>query len=193
MATRASSDRASGSRTATVDMSCWRRSPSARPHAVPRPRGAARRQPARMNDTAFLRSDEPPGGVALGTSRRTGCRPTSSTSRSEGPGTAASTRRRRTSALCGRPCSRAASSRRIWSPRWFVPTAMCRAIHPGGTGWGSWLARTGDVVELHGYDAGVSFRTVHDPHDRLTHTVLSSTSEGLGRLRALDELILPGL
>ena len=28
------------------------------------------------------------------------------------------------------------------------------------------------------YDAGVSFRTVHDPDTRLTYTVISNTSEG---------------
>jgi hypothetical protein len=33
-------------------------------------------------------------------------------------------------------------------------------------------------VELHGYDAGASFRSVHDPSTGLTHTVLANTSEG---------------
>jgi hypothetical protein len=49
-------------------------------------------------------------------------------------------------------------------------------------------------VELHGYDAGVSFRSVHDPNERLTHTVLSNTSEGVWPVtELLDELLLPGL
>ena len=31
---------------------------------------------------------------------------------------------------------------------------------------------------LEGCDAGVSFRSVHDPRSSLTHTVISNTSEG---------------
>jgi hypothetical protein len=51
---------------------------------------------------------------------------------------------------------------------------------------------SGDVVELHGYDAGVSFRTVHDPNQRVTHTVLSNTTEGAWPITEhLDELLTP--
>ena len=38
-------------------------------------------------------------------------------------------------------------------------------------GLGFWLHATGDVVMLEGYDAGVSFRTVHDPRRGVTRTV----------------------
>ena len=31
---------------------------------------------------------------------------------------------------------------------------------------------------LEGYDAGVSFRSVHDPASAITYTVISNTSEG---------------
>ena len=31
---------------------------------------------------------------------------------------------------------------------------------------------------LEGYDAGVSFRTVHDRAPRVTHTVISNTTDG---------------
>jgi hypothetical protein len=34
------------------------------------------------------------------------------------------------------------------------------------------------VLELHGYDAGASFHSVHDRRRRLTWTVISNTSEG---------------
>ena len=43
---------------------------------------------------------------------------------------------------------------------------------------------------LTGYDAGVSFRSVHDPTDGSTVTVISNTSEGAWavceRVEALD-------
>jgi hypothetical protein len=45
-------------------------------------------------------------------------------------------------------------------------------------GLGFWLHASRDVVELHGYDAGASFRSVHDPASTVTHTVISNTSEG---------------
>jgi hypothetical protein len=45
-------------------------------------------------------------------------------------------------------------------------------------GLGFWLDASRDIVTLEGYDAGVSFRTVHDPGRRITHTVISNTSEG---------------
>jgi hypothetical protein len=44
-------------------------------------------------------------------------------------------------------------------------------------GLGIWL-RSGDELELHGYDAGVSFRSTHDPATRTTTTVISNTGEG---------------
>jgi len=59
-------------------------------------------------------------------------------------------------------------------------------------GLGFWLHESLDVVELHGYDAGVSFRSVHDPVERLTYTVISNTSEGAWLLTEhLDELLMP--
>jgi hypothetical protein len=45
-------------------------------------------------------------------------------------------------------------------------------------GLGFWLHPSTDAIMLTGYDAGVSFRTVHDPGDGSTYTVLSNTSEG---------------
>jgi hypothetical protein len=44
-------------------------------------------------------------------------------------------------------------------------------------GLGFWLNPTGSGVALEGYDAGVSFRSVHDPASRITHTVIANTSE----------------
>ena len=39
--------------------------------------------------------------------------------------------------------------------------------------------------ELEGYDAGISFRSVHDPVRRITHTVIANTSEGAWPLTRL--------
>jgi CubicO group peptidase (beta-lactamase class C family) len=60
-------------------------------------------------------------------------------------------------------------------------------------GLGFWLHASSDVVILEGYDAGVSFRSTHDPHTRSTHTVISNTSDGAWKIaRYLDrELIAP--
>ncbi len=45
-------------------------------------------------------------------------------------------------------------------------------------GLGFWMFESGDAVFLEGYDAGVSFRSVHDPGRALTWTIISNTSEG---------------
>ena len=59
-------------------------------------------------------------------------------------------------------------------------------------GLGFWLAPTGPTVFLEGYDAGVSFRSMHDPTTRVTRTVIANTSEGAWDLLGLvDELREP--
>jgi hypothetical protein len=69
-------------------------------------------------------------------------------------------------------------------PRSDVPSESSRY------GLGFWLHRSNDVVMLEGYDAGVSFRSVHDPRSHLTHTVISNTSDGAWPItRRLDELL----
>ena len=45
-------------------------------------------------------------------------------------------------------------------------------------GLGFWLAASGPAVMLEGYDAGISFRSTHDPVRHRTTTVISNTSEG---------------
>ncbi|MCK0116966.1 beta-lactamase family protein [Isoptericola sp. S6320L] len=45
-------------------------------------------------------------------------------------------------------------------------------------GMGFWRHRTGPAVILEGYDAGVSFRSTHDPATSTTVSVLGNTSEG---------------
>jgi CubicO group peptidase (beta-lactamase class C family) len=46
-----------------------------------------------------------------------------------------------------------------------------------GYGLGVWLHATG-ILQLHGYDAGVSIRSMHDPVSSTTWTVASTTSSG---------------
>jgi hypothetical protein len=50
--------------------------------------------------------------------------------------------------------------------------------NPRRYGLGFWLRPTGDAVYLEGYDAGVSFRSVHNPVTGVTHTVVSNWSDG---------------
>jgi hypothetical protein len=57
-------------------------------------------------------------------------------------------------------------------------------------GLGFWLHPTSDAVQLEGCDAGVSFRSVHDPATRVTSTVLSNTTDGAWPVsRCLRELL----
>ena len=64
--------------------------------------------------------------------------------------------------------------------------------HSKRYGLGFWLHASNDAVLLEGYDAGVSFWSVHDPRARVTLTVISNTSEGAWRIsELLDEALLP--
>ena len=54
-------------------------------------------------------------------------------------------------------------------------------------GLGFWLHPTGSAIMLEGIDAGVSFRTVHDPVSVTTHTTIANTSGGAWPVtKALD-------
>jgi CubicO group peptidase (beta-lactamase class C family) len=69
-------------------------------------------------------------------------------------------------------------------PRSDVPSESMRY------GLGFWLHRSSDIVILEGFDAGVSFRSVHDPESTLTHTVISNRSDGAWPItKRLDELL----
>jgi CubicO group peptidase (beta-lactamase class C family) len=59
-------------------------------------------------------------------------------------------------------------------------------------GLGFWLHAVRDTVSLVGSDAGVSFRSVHDPDTGITHTVVSNTEAGAWPItRLLDAQLLP--
>jgi CubicO group peptidase (beta-lactamase class C family) len=145
--------------------------------------------PAGMDDTEFLRSDELPGRAALGYLAADGLRTNvlHLPVRGSGDGgiysTAADVHAMWSAFFAGRivPAGWVAEMTR---PRSDVPSESMRY------GLGFWLHRSSETVMLEGYDAGVSFRTVHDPLRGVTHTVLSNTSAGAWPVtRRLDELL----
>ena len=134
-------------------------------------------RPAGLGDTAFLRSDELPGRAALGY---------------------LSTDRPRTNVFHlpvvgsgdGGIYSTVADIHALWAAFFggrIVPAdVVAEMVRPRSDvpeesrryGLGFWLDQTGDAVMLVGADAGVSFRTVHDPARGYTHTVVSNTTDG---------------
>lgn len=135
-------------------------------------------EPAGMHDTAFLRSDELPpraalGYVAIGTATRTNVfhLPV----RGSGDGGIYST------VADVRSFWRALFAGDLVSQHWVPELTRPRSDVPGASrryGMGFWLDAKSDVVILEGSDAGVSFRSVHDPTRGITHTVVSNTSDG---------------
>jgi hypothetical protein len=70
---------------------------------------------------------------------------------------------------------------RIVSGDWVAEMVRPRSDVPRESkryGLGFWLHASRDTVMLEGFDAGVSFRSTHDPASATTHTVISNTSHG---------------
>jgi CubicO group peptidase (beta-lactamase class C family) len=142
-------------------------------------------EPAGMDDTAFLRSDELPGRTAVGYLEIDGLKTNVLHLPVRGTGDGGIyTTLADMSALWD-----ALFAGRIVSKEWVAEMVRPRSDLPHETlprryGLGFWLHPTTDTVFLEGSDAGVSFRSVHDPRSSLTYTVISNTSEGawpLGR------------
>jgi CubicO group peptidase (beta-lactamase class C family) len=142
---------------------------------------------AGMKSTAFLRSDELPGDAALGYLGIDSPRTNVFHLPVLGSGD-------------GGIYSTVGDVHSLWSALdagLIVSTGwVARMVEPSGDfpegekryGLGFWLDESGSSVILEGYDAGVSFRTVHDPHAALTYTVVSNTSDGAWPIaRALAE------
>jgi CubicO group peptidase (beta-lactamase class C family) len=133
--------------------------------------------PAGMHDTKFLRSDELPGRAALGYLSDDGPRinvfhlPVLGSGDGGIYSTLADIHAFWSALFDGRIVSRASVAEMV-RPRSDVPEAAKRY------GLGFWLHETGSAVMVEGYDAGVSFRSVHDPISRFTYTVVSNTSDG---------------
>jgi CubicO group peptidase (beta-lactamase class C family) len=148
-------------------------------------------RPAGMADTAFLRSDELPGRAAVGYLEATGLRTNVLHLPVRGSGDGGVY----TTAADVHALWEALFAGRIVSPDWMAEMVRPRSDAPAMKsryGLGFWLHATTDVVMLEGYDAGASFRTVHDPGQQLTHTVLSNCSPGAWPVtRFLDERLLP--
>jgi len=135
-------------------------------------------EPAGMRGAEFLRSDELPGRTALG---YLGSGAGSRTNvfhlpvRGSGDGgiysTAADFRSLWAAFFAGRIVPQSWVERMV-RPRSDAPS------HGKRYGLGFWLHATTDTVLLEGMDAGVSFRSVHDPRSDVTHTVISNTTDG---------------
>jgi CubicO group peptidase (beta-lactamase class C family) len=135
-------------------------------------------EPAEMHDTAFLRSDELPGRAALGYLSTDGVSRTNVFHlpvRGSGDGGIYSTVADISSFWS------AFFAGRIVSTDWVAELVRARSDVPRQSmryGLGFWLAQSGSAVMLEGSDAGVSFRSGHDPLRGVTHTVISNTSDG---------------
>jgi CubicO group peptidase (beta-lactamase class C family) len=146
--------------------------------------------PAGMSDTWFLRSDELPGSTAVGYLSEEGLRSNVFHLAVRGSGD-------------GGLYSTAADIASLWTSIFdgrIVPAALVAEMlrphsdlpeRPARYGLGFWLDPTGPIAELHGYDAGASFRSVHDPSTGLSHTVLANTSDGAWPITEhLDDAII---
>jgi CubicO group peptidase (beta-lactamase class C family) len=145
-------------------------------------------EPAGMVDTEFLRSDELPGRAALGYLTVDGGSRTNVFHlpvRGSGDGGIYSTVGD-ISAFWS-----AFFAGRIVSTDWVAELVRPRSDVPRQSmryGLGFWLHESSDLVLLEGCDAGVSFRSGHDPKRSITYTVISNTSDGAWPVaRLLDE------
>ncbi len=134
-------------------------------------------RPAGLTSTAYLRSDELPGCAARGYLAVDGLRTNvlHLPVRGSGDGglysTLADLHRFWDALWSGRIVAEATLAQMLL-PRSEVPAEQARY------GLGFWLHASGPAVHLDGYDAGVSFRSVHDPSAELTWTVISNSNAG---------------
>jgi CubicO group peptidase (beta-lactamase class C family) len=134
-------------------------------------------EPAGMADTRFLRSDELPGDAALGYLRVDGARTNVLHVPVLGVGD-------------GGAYSTVADFSSFWAAlfggRIVAPDLVAEMVRPRSDwpeeseryGLGFHLHETGDAVWLEGYDAGISFLSLHQPSTDVTYTVIANWSEG---------------
>jgi CubicO group peptidase (beta-lactamase class C family) len=144
--------------------------------------------PAGMHDTEFLRSDELPGRCALGYASGDGVTRSNLLHlpvRGSGDGGIYST------VADVSAFWRAFFAGRLVPASWVSEMVRARSDVPDGSlryGLGFWIHESRDIAMLEGCDAGVSFRSVHDPARGVTHAVISNTSDGAWPVtRRLDE------
>ena len=131
---------------------------------------------AGMTSTSFLRSDELPGRAAVGYLLPDGLRNNSLHLPVRGSGD-------------GGAYSTVADIRALWTAFFagqiVSPSTVAAMVRPRsydtseklGYGLGFWLHDSQPAVKLEGYDAGVSFRSWHDPELDITQTVVSNWSD----------------
>jgi CubicO group peptidase (beta-lactamase class C family) len=147
--------------------------------------------PAGMTDSAYLRSDELPGRTAVGYLPLPGVSRTNVFHlpvRGSGDGGLYST------VADISLFWRSLFAGKIVSTRWVAEMVRPRSEVPAESkryGLGFWLHRSSEVVMLEGYDAGVSFRTMHDPGSSRTYTVVSNSSDGAWPIVRHLETLLP--
>ncbi len=143
-------------------------------------------EPAGMHDTAFLRSDELPARAALGYLNADGFRTNvlHLPVRGVGDGGIYATVADMSAFWT------ALFAERIVATDWVTEMTRPRSdVHERWQyGLGFWLRAGEGIVVLEGYDAGVSFRSLHDPATGTTCTVISNWSDGAWKLvDALEE------
>jgi CubicO group peptidase (beta-lactamase class C family) len=134
-------------------------------------------EPAGMVDTAFLRSDDLPGDAAVGYLAVDGLRTNvlHLPVRGTGDGGAYSTVADLSAFWAALAAGRIVPSDLVAEmvrPRSDWPEESERY------GLGFHLHETGDAVWLEGYDAGISFLSLHQPSTAVTYTVIANWSEG---------------
>lgn len=134
-------------------------------------------EPASLSQTSFVRGDELPDDVAIGYLGADGLRTNVLHLPVVGVGD-------------GGIVTTTGDMHRFWTALFddrIVPEASRHAmttpasVPAGGSeryGLGFWVHPTSDVPILEGMDAGISFRSLHDPVRALTMTVISNTSSG---------------
>ena len=145
-------------------------------------------EPAAMTDTEFLRSDQLPGGTALGYYEIDGVLRSNVFHlpvRGTGDGGIYTT------VADFSAFWKALFAGRIVSKDWVAEMVRPRSDSPSDErryGLGFWLHESTDAVGLVGSDTGASFRSVHEPHDDLTNTVISNITNGAWAITSfLDE------
>lgn len=134
-------------------------------------------RPADLDDTAYLRSDERPPGVAVGYLDDDGYRTNALHLPVVGSGDGGAV----TSADDLHAFWRALFAGRIVSPASVAAMTRARSADTGEDlhyGMGFWVHPSGRAVAIEGYDAGVSFRSTHVPHSSVTVSVLGNTPDG---------------
>jgi len=133
--------------------------------------------PAGMTSTAYLRTDALAGDVAIGYLEEEGLRSNVMhlPVRGNGDGGAYTT-----------AADMATFWRALFDGRLVPPARVEEMVRPRSDepveerryGMRFWIRQDRDVPYLEGFDAGASFRSVHDPATGVTHTVIANTSEG---------------